>query len=298
MGTLRIKTQRHADDRTSHPERATFALQRAQQLEHSDPEEAMLWYRTAADAGNTDAMVWIADRLTAPDIESDPGRDAIDWYIQAAEHGEAYAMRRLGELYWFDPSRSAVWFSRAVAAGLADYEEDAEAARATWSLERPDQLAEWEAAALQGEPGALLRSSFLMLREGNHEDALELFERVAPLCEKMAGIDDISAVELWNGARVVNTLHRLAVREPLAADLARGPNLDTRSDAPELSRLLALALAVHRGAENPRLLGSADRSELAMNVREWAASSVGWFAEWSTTVLDLVEIPRSALPPN
>ena len=68
----------------------------AERLEPPDLEAAQAWYRKAADAGDTDAMVNLGNVLTQlepPDLEG-----AQTWFRRAADLGNIDAMLRLGIL--------------------------------------------------------------------------------------------------------------------------------------------------------------------------------------------------------
>jgi len=65
-----------------------------------DREQALEWFRRAAEQGHTAAQLAIARMYENGDGGPDKGiDDAIIWYLHAAEAGKAEAMRRLGLLY-------------------------------------------------------------------------------------------------------------------------------------------------------------------------------------------------------
>ncbi len=66
----------------------------------SDRDQALEWFRRAAEQGDTAAQMAVAHMYESGDAGPDKGiEDAVIWYLHAAEAGKAEAMRRLGLLY-------------------------------------------------------------------------------------------------------------------------------------------------------------------------------------------------------
>jgi TPR repeat protein len=81
-------------------------------------EEALVWFRKAADAGHTNSMVRLGIRLSRPDPD-----EAFDWFRRAAALGDASGMIFLGFAYRdgtgvaCDYQQAVDWFIKAVEAG-------------------------------------------------------------------------------------------------------------------------------------------------------------------------------------
>jgi TPR repeat protein len=93
-----------------------------------DYEEAVRWWRKAAEQGNADAQVHLGDAyLYAKGLPQDSG-EATRWFQSAIADGtvtDADAQYKLGEAYWFgnriikDTPKAAGWFTKAAEQGHA-----------------------------------------------------------------------------------------------------------------------------------------------------------------------------------
>jgi TPR repeat protein len=99
--------------------RAQVALALMYEQGHGVPEnkdEALRWYRKAADQGHADAQFQMAVRTT-------PMSEAAKWFRKAADQGHAAAQYWLALLYADgkgvvkDEAQAAEWFRKAAAAG-------------------------------------------------------------------------------------------------------------------------------------------------------------------------------------
>lgn len=87
----------------------------------SDPEQAQVWYRSAAQQGDARAQLALA-RL----LEGMGAFEALDWYRKSAEQGEAQAQFMLGHALFSGPSKERdhfegmTWYLRAASQGHAE----------------------------------------------------------------------------------------------------------------------------------------------------------------------------------
>lgn len=65
----------------------------------ADYQQAAAWYRKAADEGNTEAQIHLADLYRDGRGVTRDMAQAVDWYRKAADHGDAGAQGTLGILY-------------------------------------------------------------------------------------------------------------------------------------------------------------------------------------------------------
>lgn len=81
-------------------------------------EEAVSWFRRAADNGNTEAMNWLGDCYILGNGVTKSEMEAVSWFRWAADKGNAGAMRRLGICYrngWGvlkDQKQADYWFNK------------------------------------------------------------------------------------------------------------------------------------------------------------------------------------------
>jgi uncharacterized protein len=68
--------------------------------EEQNIEEALLWYKKAADGGNADAQAKLGHLYVAGDIVQRNYVTAAYWYRQAAEQGHSEAQAEYGDLYY------------------------------------------------------------------------------------------------------------------------------------------------------------------------------------------------------
>lgn len=88
--------------------------------------DAIYWFRRAAEAGNVDAMVDLAYKLSQLyKWDDDKLAEAIQWYQRAADQGNGYAMNRLGLMYSKgegvkqSKDKAFEWYLKAAEAGNA-----------------------------------------------------------------------------------------------------------------------------------------------------------------------------------
>ena len=86
-------------------------------------EEAVKWYRAAANAGIAEAQYYLGQKVwTGEGVDSDPA-EAAQWYRRAAEQGHVRAQRTLGVLYLNgegvarDPGEAFKWIDMAARQG-------------------------------------------------------------------------------------------------------------------------------------------------------------------------------------
>ncbi|MGP8000451.1 MAG: tetratricopeptide repeat protein [Streptosporangiaceae bacterium] len=86
--------------------------------EQGEEDQAVRWYRQAADAGDADAMVSLGALLRKQGKED----QAMRWYRQAADAGDADAMVSLGALLaeQGEQDQAARWYRKATDAGRRD----------------------------------------------------------------------------------------------------------------------------------------------------------------------------------
>lgn len=89
-------------------------------------QEGVDLLRVSAEAGNTEAMMWLAKwYLNASDSGTDPEK-GFQWYLKAAEGENVEGMRIVGLMYILgtgvdaDPEKAVMWFTRAFEAGDAE----------------------------------------------------------------------------------------------------------------------------------------------------------------------------------
>ncbi len=87
-------------------------------------DEAIRWFRRAAEAGHTKAMMSLGSALRYPDHWREGAEaEALEWARKAAELGSSSGMISLGLAYQDgtgvprDPQQAAAWFIKAVEAG-------------------------------------------------------------------------------------------------------------------------------------------------------------------------------------
>jgi hypothetical protein len=91
-------------------------------------EEALVWYRKAADAGNLEGMVQCGSTaVTVADDILEGSRQALAWYRKAAERGHVFAMYLVGDHCMMgvgldepDYEQALVWLRRAADKGSLD----------------------------------------------------------------------------------------------------------------------------------------------------------------------------------
>ena len=85
-------------------------------------DQALRWFRKAAEAGHVTSMMRLASALNHPD-HTDNWAESVTWVQKAADRGEARAMASLGFAYQEgrgvaqDQRQAVNWFVKAVAAG-------------------------------------------------------------------------------------------------------------------------------------------------------------------------------------
>jgi TPR repeat protein len=91
---------------------------------HKNRGEAIRWFRRAAEAGHTKAMMSLGSSLCYPDHWCEGAEaEALEWARKAAELGSTSGMNSLGFAYRdgmgvpCDPQQAVAWFIKAVEAG-------------------------------------------------------------------------------------------------------------------------------------------------------------------------------------
>ena len=69
-------------------------------VEEQNVEDALLWYKKAADGGNADAQAKLGHLYVAGDIVQRNYVTAAYWYRQAARQGHSDALAEYGDLYY------------------------------------------------------------------------------------------------------------------------------------------------------------------------------------------------------
>jgi len=91
-----------------------------------DAEQAVSWYRRAAEAGHADAQFNLGVCYSDGDGVAKDAEQAVSWYRRAAEAGNADAQFNLGVCYSNgdgvakDAEQAVSWYRRAAEAGNAD----------------------------------------------------------------------------------------------------------------------------------------------------------------------------------
>ncbi|MFJ6755839.1 protein kinase [Streptomyces sp. NPDC091273] len=108
-------------------------------------QRALTWYRSAAEAGDVDAMV-----ISAQLLARDPRKQAesLDWYRRAAAAGNTYAMHWVG--CWLKQQGNL-----------------------------PDALAHFRVAAAKGHRGAMVEAAEILERTAREPEALKWYQRAA-----------------------------------------------------------------------------------------------------------------------
>lgn len=86
--------------------------------DEGEEDQAVQWYRKAADAGNVAAMVSLGALLRKQDKED----QAMQWYRKAADAGDATAMANVGALLaeQGEEDQAMQWYRKAADAGRRD----------------------------------------------------------------------------------------------------------------------------------------------------------------------------------
>lgn len=86
-------------------------------------EEAIKWYRKAAEQGYADAQCNLADMYRYGRGVPEDDEEAVKWYREAAEQGHADAQCNLGDMYCYglgvpeDCEEAAKWYQKAARQG-------------------------------------------------------------------------------------------------------------------------------------------------------------------------------------
>ena len=131
-----------------------------------DDEEAVKWYRKAAEQGNADAMYKLGKCFyNGLGVEEDE-EEAVKWFRKAADQGNADAMHKLGFCYLFgrgvkyDKEEAVKWYRKAAEQGNADAMYDlGDCYNCGWGVEEDEEEAvKWyRKAAEHGNLLALIR---------------------------------------------------------------------------------------------------------------------------------------------
>lgn len=88
-----------------------------------DPAEAVLWFRRAAELGNASGMISLGFAYReGRGVSQDPS-EAVRWFIKAVETGDGHSMIHVGRMYsrWLeDPVKAVEWFNRAAEEGFTE----------------------------------------------------------------------------------------------------------------------------------------------------------------------------------
>ena len=90
-----------------------------------DDQEAVSWFRKAAEQGDVDAQLWLGVMYANGKGVPEDDQEAASWYYRAAEQGHAEAQFRLGVMYANgkgvpeDDQEAASWYYRAAGQGHA-----------------------------------------------------------------------------------------------------------------------------------------------------------------------------------
>ncbi|MDQ1019954.1 tetratricopeptide repeat protein [Streptomyces afghaniensis] len=138
------------------------------------PEEALEWYRRAADRGDIDALSCGAFVL----MSSDRTEEALQWYQEAAARGDEGALVSAAQQLAThrDLSRALEWFQSAFDHGATDALRGA--ADHLVAAGRLEDALEWyERAAEHGQADALTVAAAHLAATGQLDRALEWFDR-------------------------------------------------------------------------------------------------------------------------
>jgi len=124
-------------------------------------DEALHWYREAAEAGNTEAAIGLAVMYSAGDgTEPDP-EAAGRWMRKAADNGEVRAMVAIADAYErgglgmeIDAEQAVNWYTRAAEHGSRSARERLFEAYTSGELGLPQDAAaaeQWSASPVAGE---------------------------------------------------------------------------------------------------------------------------------------------------
>lgn len=91
--------------------------------EAGNEEEAYLWFRKAADAGNISTCYTVGWRLEYGKGVAENQKEALEYYLMAAERGEASAQFKVGDFYYegiaveVDYGKAVYWLEKAANQG-------------------------------------------------------------------------------------------------------------------------------------------------------------------------------------
>ena len=89
-----------------------------------DEEEAITWYRKAAEQGHADAQYELGDCYLFAWGVAEDHEEAAKWYRKAAEQGNAQAQKNLGDCYFYgrgveeDEEEAITWYRKAAEQGF------------------------------------------------------------------------------------------------------------------------------------------------------------------------------------
>jgi TPR repeat protein len=95
-----------------------------------DYDEALKWFRKAADQGHAEAQYSIGNMYFFGEGVPEDLAEAFKWYRMAAEQGHVVAQRRLGNIYFYgdgvtrDHAEAAKWWRKAAEQGDADAQDE------------------------------------------------------------------------------------------------------------------------------------------------------------------------------
>ena len=99
-------------------------------LEAEDYETAVPLLRTAADAGNDQAQLWLGNCYEAGTGVEQSSEEAVKYYRLAADQGFPVALFAVGDCYYLgtgvekDPEAAREWYQKSLDAGYEPDEED------------------------------------------------------------------------------------------------------------------------------------------------------------------------------
>lgn len=99
------------------------------------PTEAIQWFRRAAELGNASGMIFLGFAYREGTGVPCDQRQAVDWFIKAVEAGDDHSMIHAGRMYSRNLQRPAevmYWFSRAAEAGQTESQLESANAIPLW----------------------------------------------------------------------------------------------------------------------------------------------------------------------